>query len=566
MSSRNTWDRERFMYERDRDRDRFSDERSRFEEDDRFLRSRPSRYREHSADERFERRHNRPYDDDVVIRDSRRVYYDDEPSRHSRHRSPSSDYERERRVTIERERRRSPSPNRPSFLRRQSSLDTFDRRKNYYHEEERYGPPARREEFRPRPYEPIPLPRSRALPPPRVYDDIDEIRVSEPDFYGDEEFRPYPERIREREIVRTKKRESSPSVVSRRSRSHRASTVRSASRSSASTASSSSSSGGTTVTVKSEYPKKGKTRIPARLVSKRALGELRYPYVEEGNTIIVLKALGQENIDDLLTLSENFKKSELAVAPVEPSHFIEERRETIIEGPAHHPPAPASIMPPPPIAHSQAPPTVIAMHPPPSHAGPMSHAPPPPPPSAYQPPPPSAYQHAPPASHAPPPQVFHAPPPSHGPTVVMAPPPVTEFYEKKTVIRDVSPARSYTTSASGSTSYVDVRDVRRQEYSDEIPVGPLAIVQAERHRSRSRSHTNREIRSEIRDLERQLEHSRRRHHGHSESRELIKAERLSSGELVLFEEEVEKIEEPRRGVRIEKDKKGRMSISVPKYR
>jgi hypothetical protein len=35
---------------------------------------------------------------------------------------------------------------------------------------------------------------------------------------------------------------------------------------------------------------------------------------------------------------------------------------------------------------------------------------------------------------------------------------------------------------------------------------------------------------------------------------------------VLYEEKIEKIEEPSRGVRIEKDKKGRMSISVPKYR
>lgn len=105
---------------------------------------------------------------------------------------------------------------------------------------------------------------------------------------------------------------------------------------------------------------------------------------------------------------------------------------------------------------------------------------------------------------------------------------------------------------------VDVR--RREEYSEEVPVGPLALVRSDRHRSRSRSRSQREIRSEIRDLERQYE---RRRHG---EREVVKAERLSTGELVLYEEQIEKIEEPRRGVRIEKDKKGRMSISVPKYR
>jgi hypothetical protein len=80
------------------------------------------------------------------------------------------------------------------------------------------------------------------------------------------------------------------------------------------------------------------------------------------------------------------------------------------------------------------------------------------------------------------------------------------------------------------------------------------------------------IKNEIARLEaeRDLIRHERHHHSHSRSRsqggELVRAERLSTGELVLFEEKVEKIEEPRRGVRIEKDKKGKMSISVPKYR
>ncbi|KAF9875129.1 hypothetical protein CkaCkLH20_07395 [Colletotrichum karsti] len=60
----------------------------------------------------------------------------------------------------------------------------------------------------------------------------------------------------------------------------------------------------------SQYPKKGKTRIPARLVSRRALIDLGYPHIEEGKTIIVLKALGQDNIDELLTLSEEYRMSE----------------------------------------------------------------------------------------------------------------------------------------------------------------------------------------------------------------------------------------------------------------
>ncbi|ROV89471.1 hypothetical protein VMCG_10224 [Cytospora schulzeri] len=532
--ARNTWDRERFMAERGRDR--FVDDRSRYDDDDDhyYKGGSGSRHRDLSVESRYERRPDRrPLDDDFVIRDSRRVYYDDpEPPRSARHRSPPPDLDRDRRVVIELERDRhsSPSPpRRPAFLRRQSSLDTFDRRPKGLFEEERYGPPARREDFRPKPYEPIPLPRSRALPPPRRYAEreyYDEIRVSDPDYYGDEEFRSYPERVREKEIIRTKRRDYSPSSRSSHSRahtrSHRGSSRRSSSKSSTVTSSSASSSGGTTVTVKSEYPKKGKTRIPARLVSKRALIDLGYPFIEEGNTIIVLKALGQENIDDMLKLSEDYRKSELEVtaARSEAGNFLEERRmeehreETFV----HAPPPPPPFLPPPPVAQ-------------------------PPPPVVYAPPPP--------------------PPPAPAPAPVQ---PIEEEYMKRktTIIRDVSPARSYTTTTSGTTSRTPVIvDVRREEYSDDIPVGPLALVKSDRHRSRSRS--NRDIRHEIRDLERQLD--RKRHsERHSErdliraerhsDRELVKAERLSSGELVLYEEQVERIEEPRRGVRIEKDKKG----------
>jgi hypothetical protein len=112
------------------------------------------------------------------------------------------------------------------------------------------------------------------LPPPRRGPaEYDDIKVAEPDHYGDDHYRPYRDRLQERELVRQRRRERSRD--SHTTRSHRR---RSHSRSSASS-SRSSSSGGTTI--RSEYPKKGKTRIPARLVSKRALIDLRYPYEEE---------------------------------------------------------------------------------------------------------------------------------------------------------------------------------------------------------------------------------------------------------------------------------------------
>ncbi len=49
-------------------------------------------------------------------------------------------------------------------------------------------------------------------------------------------------------------------------------------------------------------------------------------------------------------------------------------------------------------------------------------------------------------------------------------------------------------------------------------------------------------------------------------REIIRTERLPDGQLVVYEEKVEREIAGPKPPRIEKDKKGRMSISVPKYR
>jgi hypothetical protein len=114
------------------------------------------------------------------------------------------------------------------------------------------------------------------------------------------------------------------------------------------------------------------------------------------------------------------------------------------------------------------------------------------------------------------------------------------------------------------------RDIH--ESSDPIPVGPLALaLPHERHHTRD----ERAIRAEIRALEAEKESLRahRRHHSrHSRSG------RASESDLVLYERDIyerpgeevtlvrrEKISEPEGGVRIEKDRKGRMTISVPKY-
>ena len=229
-------------------------------------------------------------------------------------------------------------------------------------------------------------------------------------------------------------------------------------------------------------------------------------------------ALGQENIDEVLKLSEDFNKAEAEVAGARSSHHVEDRREEVF------------TIPPPPIMT----------------------APPPPPPAPMAP-----------ATPAPP-----------QPPIINAP----------TVVREVSPARTTRSRRSHSTSttaasrrapvVIDAHHPGGWEASNEVPVGPLALV-ADRHR------TDRDISMEIAQLEAERDylraehhhhhrsrsrHSRHRSHSGSPGRELVKAERLPTGELVIYEQEVEKVVEPRRGVRIEKDKKGRMSISVPKYR
>ncbi|RBQ84056.1 hypothetical protein VDGD_07383 [Verticillium dahliae] len=299
----NRWDRDRFAYERERDRfddrppppGRFEDRPPpRFDDrDDVYSHAPPPRRPREHSDERYDRYPPaRPppgqgFDDDRDFVQDRRYYGDDDrlPPRRD-------DRDVERRVYIDRERERyaSPSPpRRPTMVRRQSSLDTFDRRPLHFLDREpreEYGQMTRREdfrrerereEFRAPPYQPIPLPRTRQLGParPAPYDDIS---VAEPGYYGDEEFRTMPERVREREIIRDKssrrRRDRSRESRTTKTYSHRGS-----SRSSSTSSRTSSDSGGTAV--RSEYPKKGKTRIPARLVSKRALIELGYPFIEE---------------------------------------------------------------------------------------------------------------------------------------------------------------------------------------------------------------------------------------------------------------------------------------------
>ena len=201
----------------------------------------------------FEEREER-YGAPVPYRPRPRQYYEEDEVIVDREVVP---YRRERERGEEREleidiRRRGPpmpppapprGPARPQFVRRQSSLDTFDRRPL-----PRYGDRIREE---------IPIPaRPRRRSPPRYVEREEiEIRRTEPerDYYEEED--DYRGGWREREVV-TERRRRAPSV----------STVVYEEKEEV---------------IETEFPKRGKTKMPTRLINERAIIQLGYPFEKE---------------------------------------------------------------------------------------------------------------------------------------------------------------------------------------------------------------------------------------------------------------------------------------------
>ena len=144
---------------------------------------------------------------------------------------------------------RHAAPPRPGMLiRRQSSLDTFDRRPApRYHEPETVTvPPPRGGRYGQE--------RHRYEPRYSERDYYDDIRVAEPDWYGDDDFRGWKER--EVETIR-KRRPISPAFEEVKEKEE------------------------LIIEEEKPWPRKGKTRMSARLVNKRALVQLGYPYEDE---------------------------------------------------------------------------------------------------------------------------------------------------------------------------------------------------------------------------------------------------------------------------------------------
>lgn len=171
----------------------------------------------------------------------------------------------------------SPPP-RPRLLRRQSSLDTFDRIPSRKLDEYYYPEPSARPIHAPLP------PRRRYSPPPppsssrRHYDPDDyfyeDIHIAEPDYYGDEEMRGF----RERDRYPTRPRHSS-------SRLERVDEP-----------------------FEKPYPRKGKTRMPKKLVHPGAIIEKGYPFQEENDVVMIQVALSKDQIDELISVSRIIRR------------------------------------------------------------------------------------------------------------------------------------------------------------------------------------------------------------------------------------------------------------------
>jgi hypothetical protein len=176
-------------------------------------------------------------------------------------------------ININERRPAPPRPQRPGYIRRQSSLDTFDRRPlPKFGEIERYER-YQDHEYRPPANVPIPLPiRERRRSPPRRFreeEDYEEIRFDDRGGRGRER-----EDYREVEVHREKSRIRRSKSVAKSVKSSRSSSI---------------SSFEEIQPPRATWGKKGKTRLPKRLVKKQAVIDLGYPFQEEVGLVSVLK-------------------------------------------------------------------------------------------------------------------------------------------------------------------------------------------------------------------------------------------------------------------------------------
>ena len=184
----------------------------------------------------------------------------------------------------------SPTP-RPRLLRRQSSLDTFDRIPSRKMDEYYYrGSP-------PRPIREPVTPSLRYSPPPHPDDFYyEDIHIAEPEYYGDEELRGF----RDREPYPTRPRRSSSRVSEKI----------------------------VEEPFEKPYPRKGKTRMPKKLVHPRAIIDKHYPFEEQGDMVMIQVALSKDQIDELVQVSREIRRRNESKQPCD-MEFSDDRGLTV---------------------------------------------------------------------------------------------------------------------------------------------------------------------------------------------------------------------------------------------
>ncbi|KPI37473.1 uncharacterized protein AB675_10328 [Cyphellophora attinorum] len=377
------------------------------------------------------------------------------------------------------------------MLRRQSSLDFYDRRA-----------PRRYDDGYDDPYSP------RGPPPPAPRPRFDEVQVQDPYAYG--------------------------MMVSESTEKEMAESVRE-----------------TIIEEKEKpYPRRGKTRMPKRLVHTKVLYDLGYPYYEEDEkTILIEKALGPENIDEVFTMSKDYFARESKRVPVSPDLSeetvltVEATTTRLIEAPPESVRGGAKeiriekeeeIIRTVPL--DDAPRSVRDWDALSVRTGKSGRS-----------------------------RSRRRSRRGSSPEIIKE-----EIIEKKEKIieRDISPARTHrshrhhrdhspATSRSGSEVIIEKKIIEEDNFdeSNSVHVGPLALV-VDRHPDR----TDRDIKEEIRRLEAERRALRRERRYEREGGEVIKIERVRDrspspvGEIII---------EDRRGseiVEVKKDKRGRMSL------
>lgn len=258
-----------------------------YNEDEQEPNVRRGRYEEEDDDVELQRRRNRR--DDSIERDRERVYYGDEEELDM----PRWRYEDDDAADLRRRQRRQQSDDSVETIQRRDSREELnpprrkERRSDSVTIDPELGLVIRQgvdDEYYPRQRSPS-IPRRRRNDPYRVpyfdeHYDSDDRRSPSPLIVYRRRFSRARDSLSSlsdtpplRRGYRSRYREVSPPVYRRTTVVPERSFERSRSRSSYSSSGEE--------TVQSQFPKNGKTRIPARIVSKRAIIDLGYPFEEE---------------------------------------------------------------------------------------------------------------------------------------------------------------------------------------------------------------------------------------------------------------------------------------------